>query len=131
MFIDASAMIAIIAEEPDGPALAARLEHARRACTSPLALYEAILGLARRSRLSIDQATDAVDQFVDQTGTEISPITAEIGRGAVLAFERYGRGRHPAQLNMGDCFAYACARALDVPLLFKGDDFSQTDIATG
>ena len=54
---------------------------------------------------------------------------AEIGREALRAFERFGRGRHPARLNMGDCFAYACARALDVPLLFKGEDFAQTDIA--
>ena len=56
------------------------------------------------------------------------PITAEIGRGALSAFERYGTGRHPAALNMGDCFAYACARQLDMPLLFKGDDFPLTDI---
>ncbi len=47
----------------------------------------------------------------------------------VPAFERYGRGRHVAGLDMGDCFAYACARALDVPTLFKGDDFPHTDIA--
>ena len=59
---------------------------------------------------------------------EIIPITAEIGRGALTAFERYGRGRHPASLNMGDCFAYACTRALDVPILFKGDDFPLTDL---
>ena len=56
------------------------------------------------------------------------PITVEIGRNALSAFERYGRGRHPAALNMGDCFAYACARQLDIPLLFKGDDFPLTDI---
>jgi len=54
---------------------------------------------------------------------------AEIGQTAVQAFERFGRGRHPARLNMGDCFAYACAKTLAVPLLFKGDDFSQTDVA--
>ena len=58
----------------------------------------------------------------------IVPITAEIGRAALLAFERYGRGRHPAALNMGGCFAYACARTLDVPILAKGDDLPQTDI---
>jgi ribonuclease VapC len=58
----------------------------------------------------------------------VVPITAEIGRSALSAFERYGRGRHPAGLNMGDCFAYACAHHLEMPMLFKGDDFPLTDI---
>lgn len=56
-------------------------------------------------------------------------IAIEIGGGAVSAFERFGKGRHRAALNMGDCFAYACARSADVPLLFKGNDFPRTDIA--
>ena len=55
----------------------------------------------------------------------------ECGRGAIETFERFGRGNHPARLNMGNCFAYACARTLGVPLLFKGDDFAQTDISLG
>jgi ribonuclease VapC len=131
MFIDASAIIAIIAEEDDGPELAARLDKAQQLRTSAVALYEAILGLARSRRLSVGEAANVVDQFLDRTGAEIIPITGEIGRVAIEAFEHFGRGRHPARLNMGDCFAYACARALDVPLLFKGDDFSQTDIAAG
>jgi ribonuclease VapC len=129
MFVDASAIVAIIAEEPDGPALTARLDQAQQGRTSPLAVYEAVLGLARKNRLSVAEAAHAVDQFLTDTGLEIVPITAEVGRGAIEAFARFGRGQHPARLNMGDCFAYACARALDVPLLFKGDDFSNTDIA--
>ena len=129
MFIDASAIIAIIAEEDDGPELAARLDKVQQLRTSAVALYEAILGLARSRRLSVGEAANVVDQFLDRTGAEIIPITEEIGRVAIRAFERFGRGRHPARLNMGDCFAYACARALDVPLLFKGDDFALTDIA--
>jgi ribonuclease VapC len=59
---------------------------------------------------------------------QVVPLTTEIGRGALSAFERFGRGGHPAALNVGDCFAYACARELDMPLLFKGDDFLLTDI---
>jgi ribonuclease VapC len=55
-------------------------------------------------------------------------IRAEVGRSAIAAFDRFGKRRHPAGLNMGDCFAYACANELDVPLLFKGDDFPLTDI---
>ena len=81
--------------------------------------------------ISTADAQLAVGNFLSAADTEIIPITQEIGRGAITAFERFGRGRHPAGLNMGDCFAYGCARSLDVPLLFKGDDFSQTDIAVG
>lgn len=63
-------------------------------------------------------------------GIETVAVSPEMGHGALLAFERYGKGRgHPAQLNMGDCFAYACARELEAPLIFKGDDFSHTDVA--
>ena len=69
-----------------------------------------------------------LDRFLEQATVRVISITAEIGRGALSAFDRFGRGRHPAALNMGDCFAYACARELDVPILSKGDDFPLTDI---
>jgi ribonuclease VapC len=131
MFIDASAIVAITAPEEDGPVLSARLDQATDAQTSPIALYEAVLGLSRTLAISVADAEEAVGNFIIESGAEIIPITAEIGRAAIRVFERYGRGRHPARLNMGDCFAYACARTLGVPLLFKGDDFSQTDIAAG
>ncbi len=131
MFLDASAMIAVIVREEDGPALAARLAQADRVHTSPIAIYEAVLAVARIHNTGAAGAQRIVDRFLNAVSAEIVPITAEIGRGAIEAFERYGRGRHPARLNMGDCFAYGCARSLDVPLLFKGDDFSQTDIAVG
>jgi ribonuclease VapC len=131
MFIDASAIVAITAPEEDGPVLSARLDQATDAQTSPIALYEAVLGLSRTLAISVADAEEAVGNFIIDSGAEIIPITAEIGRAAIRVFERYGRGQHPARLNMGDCFAYACARALGVPLLFKGDDFSQTDIAAG
>ena len=71
------------------------------------------MGVARIRRLSIADAQAALDRFVSEAATELVPITAEIGQTAVQAFERFGRGRHPARLNMGDCFAYACARSLD------------------
>jgi ribonuclease VapC len=129
VFVDASAIVAIVAPEDDGPMLTARLDQAGRVRTSPLAIYEAVLAVARTREMSVADAAQAIDTFVANSGTEIIPITAEIGREAIRTFERYGRGRHPAALNIGDCFAYACARSLDLPLLFKGDDFAQTDIA--
>jgi ribonuclease VapC len=128
MFLDASAMIAIIAGEAEATAFAARLGQAAQVFTAPIAIYEAVLGLARVGRMPVPDAGAILDRFLDQAAVRIMPITAEIGRDAVSAFERFGKGRHAAALNMGDCFAYACARSIDVPLLFKGDDFPQTDI---
>ncbi len=128
MFADASAIVAILVREADGPALAARMGEADRLYTSSIALYESVLGIARVLRVQLDTATAEVDNFVAEARIEIIPITAEIGRAAIDAFARYGRGRHAAQLNMGDCFAYACARSLGVPLLLKGNDFTFTDI---
>src|SRR5437016_1507640 len=123
MFLDASAIIAILAREIDEPALAARLDQSQRTYTSPIAVYETVLGIARIRNVSVTNAEAAVDQFLAAARAEIISITPEIGRAAIDAFDRYGRGRHPARLNMGDCFAYACARTLGVPLLFKADDF--------
>src|SRR5271169_423340 len=128
MFLDASAMVAILVEENDAVSFTKRLEQAVAPCTSPIAIYEAVAGVARVSGVTIRAAETILDRFLDQAKVRVMPITAEIGRGALSAFERFGRGRHPAALNMGDCFAYACARQHDVPLLFKGDDFPLTDI---
>jgi ribonuclease VapC len=129
MFIDASAMIAILVEEDDAAALSKRLEQAAQVYTSPMAIYEAVLGITRACNIPIPAAETILDRFLEQAAVRLTPITAEIGRDAISAFERFGRGRHRAALNMGDCFAYACARSLDLPLLFKGDDFPHTDIA--
>jgi ribonuclease VapC len=128
MFLDASAMVAILVEESDAASLTKRLEQAVAPCTSPIAIYEAVAGVARARTVEIQMAETILDRFLEQARVRVVPITAEIGRRALSAFERYGRGRHPAALNMGDCFAYACARELDTPLLFKGDDFPLTDI---
>jgi len=128
MFLDASAMVAILVEESDAAALTKRLEQSEQPCTSPIAVYEAVAGVARVRSITIRAAEAILDRFLDAARVQVVPITAETGRGALSAFERYGRGRHPAALNMGDCFAYACARQLDIPLLFKGADFPLTDI---
>jgi ribonuclease VapC len=131
MFVDASALVAIIAREPEALEFAMRVRGAVLRYTSPIAIYEATLGIARSRGISPAQAQAFVGRFLTEAAIEIIPINAEIGHAAIAVFERFGRGNHPARLNMGDCFAYACARSLGVPLLFKGDDFSQTDIAVG
>jgi ribonuclease VapC len=131
MFLDASAIVAILVEESDAALLAKRLEQSADAYTSPIAVYEAVAGIARRLNIPIRAAEASLDRFIESARVQVVPITDEIGRSALSAFERYGKGRHPAGLNMGDCFAYACAHQLDMPMLFKGDDFPLTDITIG
>jgi len=131
MFLDASAIIAILVGESDAATLTKRLEQAIEAVTSPIAIYEAVLGIARVCNVPIPAAQSILDHFLEQTSTRIVPIDAETGRAAVAAFERYGKGRHPAALNLGDCFAYACARSTGLPLLCKGSDFPLTDVILG
>lgn len=131
MFIDASAAIAILSGEEDGEALANRLEQAETRLVSPLSLYETVAGLARKRRCPVEEAHELVNLFVAEIDAQLVEITAEIGEAALAAFRRFGKGRHKADLNMGDCFAYACAQVHGMPLLYKGNDFVHTDIARG
>ncbi len=128
MFVDASAAISILSGEDDAPTLAQKLETAETILISPIAIYETVAGLARKRACPVEEARALVDLFVEELGAEVVGISAEIGVLAVEAFARFGKGRHRADLNMGDCFAYACARAYTMPLLFKGNDFIHTDI---
>lgn len=84
--------------------------------------------LARRLDISPFDAQDLFDDFASQSGVAELPIDERVGRLAVECFEGYAKGRHAAALNFGDCLSYACAKAHDAALLFKGDDFRQTDI---
>ena len=128
MFVDASALVAILAREAEAQDFAIRLRRAPVRYTSALAAYEAALAISRIRRVTPDYAQRLIDRLVAGTPMQTIPVTAEIGRLAVEAFARFGRGNHAAQLNMGDCFAYACARSLGVPMLCKGNDFPLTDI---
>lgn len=130
MFVDASAFVAMIAEELGWERYAAKIEGWDDVITSPLALWEAIVALTRHRSGDFDGARTLVESYLATNNIRVLPITAEIGVLAIEASKRYGRGRHPASLNFGDCFAYACARHHGVPLLFKGEDFSQTDVET-
>ena len=128
MFVDASALVAIVAGEADAEMLGQKLVEAEARLTSPVAIYEATLALARLGNTSISAGQGSLQGLLDYAGIELVSITPDIGRIAIEAFARFGRGKHPARLNMGDCFAYACARSLGVPLLAKGEDFPLTDI---
>lgn len=127
MFVDASAIVAIIASEPDASDFVTELERGG-GITSPMAVWESVVSLSRRLNVIPSEALELVSVLLIEAPVEIVAILPEAGDLAVSAFERFGKGRHPAALNFGDCFSYACARHLDAPLLYKGGDFSLTDI---
>jgi ribonuclease VapC len=129
MFVDASAIVAILTGEPEADALTDALESAGRPLTSAVAVFEAVLGLRRKRHASVTEARADVREFLEVAGIRTVSLGPEDADAALVAFARYGKGRgHPAQLNMGDCFAYAAAKNNGASLLFKGDDFSKTDI---
>lgn len=129
--IDASAIVAILNAEPDAKTLAAALGAVKAPITSPIAIYEATVALMRENNWTGEEAGAVVSAFIDEADVKVVVIDGDMATSAVRAFERFGKGRHPAQLNMGDCFAYACAQANHAPLLFKGNDFARTDIESG
>jgi len=128
MFVDASALTAILTSESDAAELLARLQSHHHRVTSPLAVWETAIAVARVLGLDVEEAHSAVEQFMDLASIEVIAVAAETRNAAITAYARYGKSRHPAALNFGDCFAYACARQERLPLLYKGDDFAQTDI---
>lgn len=130
MFVDASALTAILADEGDAPELLARLQKARIRITSPLAVWETVLAVSRNLDLEVGHAHEAVEEFLVLSEIQVTAVPPEARNHAIDAYNRYGKSRHSASLNFGDCFAYACARIAGVPLLYKGDDFPQTDIET-
>ncbi|RXT52905.1 hypothetical protein B6S44_19385 [Bosea sp. Tri-44] len=140
MYLDASAIVAILGRESDAEALIEQMEAATTPLSvSPPGLFEAILGLAAKKAQATGRELDAetithaeasVRQFVADLDAEEMSVTPDIGRAAIEVAKRYSRAvGNPAALNFGDCFAYACARSRDLPLLYKGNDFAQTDLA--
>ena len=132
MFVDASALAAILLAEPEGADLARTIDEApdEDRMTSPIAVFEAALALNRTEAKGIERAEVVVLSLLRRSGITVRPIDENVGALAIAAHARYGKNSgHPARLNLGDCFAYAMAKQHGVPLLYKGDDFSQTDLA--
>ncbi|KQT07374.1 MULTISPECIES: type II toxin-antitoxin system VapC family toxin [unclassified Bradyrhizobium] len=128
MFIDASALAAMLTNEDEARELLARVQQSTTRLTSPLAVWEAAIAIACVLDLPIAAAAEAVESYLALMEIKTVNVAPETARIALEAYDRYGKGRHPARLNFGDCFAYACARNLGEPLMFKGADFPQTDI---
>jgi ribonuclease VapC len=125
MVIDSSAILAILLDEPERAAF----DHA--IAMDPLRLISAMsrveAGMVIDSRKGA-AGRNLLDTFLRMAGAEIVAVTSDQAELALEAFRRFGRGRHRAALNIGDCFAYAAARATGQRLLFKGDDFVHTDV---
>jgi ribonuclease VapC len=130
MFIDTSAIIAILRNEPEEAHFLGRIDHASHIVTSPVVVLETVMRLSTLIPCSVDKARTITHDFLAEIGARIIPISAQTGDHAINAFARYGKGQgHPAQLNLGDCFSYSMAKEHGIALLYKGSDFLKTDLA--
>lgn len=125
MILDTSAVLAILLDEAERPRFVAAIESQRLRRISAASVLEAAMVLEGRCG---EAAGGDLDLFLHRAGVEIMPFDADQLTIARSAFRRYGKGRHPAGLNFGDCIAYALARWTNEPLLFKGADFMATDV---
>lgn len=131
MMIDASAIVAILLREDDAAEIAARIEAERaRRLTTPLAVWESAIRLARVKKMSAEDAHFIVAEFLREAAINVVSVTPTMAALAVEVAGRYTKSlaNHPADLNFGDCFIYAAAKEWRVPLLYKGKDFAQTDV---
>jgi len=126
MVIDTSVVVAIVLGEPDADAFRAAMKRDRVWLISVASVLESAIVLQKRLG---ENGESTLDEFLRPLPIEIRPVDMAQLKWARTALKRFGRGRHPAKLNFGDCFAYALAKTTGEPLLFKGGDFAHTDIA--
>src|SRR5882757_257244 len=125
MVLDTSAVLAILRDEPERRRFNEAIEAAETRSLSAASFVEC--SMIFESRYGAD-GVRALDLFIAKAQILLVPVDEDQAYLARQAFQEYGKGRHPAGLNFGDCFSYALARALDEPLLFKGNDFPQSDV---
>ena len=123
--IDTSAMIAILRREDEAEPFARVIAEAERCFFSAVGLLEASMVRIGRGP---PELANLLDTLVQELAIEIVPIDEELARESREAFIRFGKGRHSAGLNFGDCVSYALAQTRGLPLLYKGDDFAKTDV---
>lgn len=127
MIVDSSALLAVLNREPDAVRYEEAILDAAPCRISVANMLETSIVVESRGGAEAGRELDA---YLEHARIEPAPVTTEHLEVARQAWRRYGKGRHPAALNFGDCFAYALARVSAEPLLFKGDDFARTDITT-
>jgi ribonuclease VapC len=125
MVIDTSALVAILQREPERRAFIEAIETADVRLMSVATLVE--ISVVIEVRHGAEGLRD-LEHFIGRAGIELVVVNTEQGKTACSAFSRFGKGRHRAGLNFGDCFPYALAISTGEPLLFKGDDFAHTDV---
>lgn len=125
MVLDTSALVAVLLDEPARPALTRAIAESRVRSLSSATLVET--GLVIESRLG-EAGGRELDLLLHRAEMRVIPVDAEQAEVARSGWRRYGKGRHPAGLNYGDCFSYALAVVRDEPLLFIGEDFGKTDV---
>jgi ribonuclease VapC len=125
MIIDTSAVLAILQDEPERRRFNEAIEAAAIVRMSTASYVETSIIVEARFGA---EGLQTFDRFIEVAGIELEAVDAKQARTARAAYSSYGKGRHQARLNFGDCFSYALAWVLGEPLLFKGDDFSRTDI---
>lgn len=128
IFVDSSAVVAMIGDEPERAAFTDKLEAEAENITAGHVILESCMRLSSLLTFTPSKADFLVSELLRETSTTVVPITEDMAHIAVAAFERYGKGRAKAGLNFGDCLSYACAKAHGARLLFKGEDFAATDI---
>lgn len=126
MILDSSAVIAVLREEPEQVALAGKLNTAKTVAIGAPTLFEA--GMVMVGRMG-ESGLVSLTEFLERFGIEVIPFGDSHWRVAVEAFVRFGKGRHRAALNLGDCMTYATALIEESPLLYVGEDFARTDLA--
>ncbi len=129
LFADASVLVAIMAVEPDRAEWLQRIDKAESVVTSPIAIWETVRAVSRMVSQPIAEIQHETMLVLNALDIAICAIGDREALAACAAHARYGKGHHRAKLNMGDCFAYACAETNNAGLLYKGDDFAQTDLA--
>jgi ribonuclease VapC len=125
VIVDSSAILAIVLREPDQERFVDAIVEADTCRMSVSNWFEATMVVDRRGKT---EAVNRLDDFMQRARIQLIPVSVSQGEIARRAWRTYGRGIHPARLNYGDCFAYALAKEIREPLLFKGNDFAQTDI---
>jgi ribonuclease VapC len=125
VIVDTSALTAVLFGEPERPRFAQAIHDADTCRVSAVSFVELSMVLERQLGVEAGRQVDALSRRV---GIVVEPVTVDQAHLARQAFLDFGKGRHKAGLNLGDCFAYALAKATGEPLLFKGNDFSLTDI---